>query len=58
MKDLVSDIPKGTIIKQIAGGGGGYGDPLKRPKELVLEELRQELISEEFAEKYYGIKTQ
>lgn len=57
MKDLISDIPRGTIYRQIAGGGGGYGDPKKRPKELVLEEVKQGLISPEFASKYYGVET-
>lgn len=55
MKDLISDIPAGTIFKQIAGGGGGYGDPKKRPSELVKEEVKQGLISEEFAKKHYGL---
>ncbi|EMR06592.1 Acetone carboxylase alpha subunit [Bhargavaea cecembensis DSE10] len=57
MKDLISDIPKGTIYRQIAGGGGGYGDPKKRPKELILKEVKQGLISPEFALKHYGVET-
>lgn len=57
MKDLISDVPAGSIFKQIAGGGGGYGNPQKRPKELVMEEVKQGLISPEFALKYYGLET-
>lgn len=56
MKDLVSDVPKGTIFRQVAGGGGGYGDPKNRPESLVQEEVMQGLITEEFAEKHYGLK--
>lgn len=55
MKDLISDIPAGTVFSQIAGGGGGYGDPKKRPIELVKEELKQGFISKGFAEKHYGL---
>ena len=54
-KDLVSDIPKGTIYKQLAGGGGGYGDPKKRPAELVAKEVRYGYISKEFAKNNYGV---
>ena len=55
MKDLISDIPAGTIFHQVAGGGGGFGDPKKRPIELVQEELKQGLITEEFASEHYGV---
>lgn len=54
-KDLISDIPKGTVYKQLAGGGGGYGDPKKRPAELVAKEVRYEYISKEFAKEKYGV---
>lgn len=55
-KDLISDIPAGTVYKQLAGGGGGYGDPKKRPVELVAQEVKYGYISEEVAEKHYGVK--
>ena len=54
-KDLISDIPKGTIYKQLAGGGGGYGNPKKRPAELVAKEVRYGYISKEFAKEKYGV---
>lgn len=54
-KDLISEIPKGTIYKQLAGGGGGYGDPKKRPAELVAKEVRYGYISKEFAKDKYGV---
>jgi N-methylhydantoinase B/oxoprolinase/acetone carboxylase alpha subunit len=33
LKDLVSHIPRGTVYRQLAGGGGGYGDPRERDPE-------------------------
>ena len=30
LKDIISGIPAGTVYHQIAGGGGGYGDPRLR----------------------------
>ncbi|NHC43279.1 hydantoinase B/oxoprolinase family protein [Bacillus sp. MM2020_1] len=54
-KDLISDIPKGTVYRQFAGGGGGYGDPLNRPAELVAKEVRYGYISKEFAKEKYGV---
>lgn len=55
-KDLVSHIPRGTVYRQIAGGGGGYGDPLDRPVERVAAEVRNELISVERARADYGVE--
>ncbi|WP_338472925.1 hydantoinase B/oxoprolinase family protein [Niallia sp. XMNu-256] len=54
-KDLISDIPKGTIYKQLAGGGGGYGDPKKRPADIVAKEVRYGYISKEYAKEKYGV---
>ena len=55
-KDLLTGVPKGTVYYQEAGGGGGFGDPKKRDREKVREELRNELISEETAKNIYGIE--
>jgi N-methylhydantoinase B len=54
-KDLISHIPKGTVYKQLAGGGGGYGDPKNRPAEIVAKEVRYGYISKEFAKEKYGV---
>ena len=54
-KDLINDIPKGTIYRQIAGGGGGYGNPEEREKEEVFEDVRNEVCSFEKAREDYGI---
>ena len=53
--DLIRGVPKGTIYEQRAGGGGGYGDPRKRPRALVAEEVRNGIISPEVAHDDYGV---
>jgi len=53
-KDLVRGVPKGTLYIQHAGGGGGYGDPLRRPAEKVREEVRNGVISPAVAIEAYG----
>lgn len=55
LKDLVSGIPAGTVYRQVAGGGGGYGDPRLRPVARVLEEARNGVISLESARRDYGV---
>ena len=54
-KEIVRNIPCGTHFYQIAGGGGGYGDPQKRPKEKVLQEVKEGLISPEKAREVYRL---
>jgi N-methylhydantoinase B len=55
-KDLIAGVPKGTVYFQQAGGGGGYGDPKKRDRKKVLEELKNGLISAETAREVYGVE--
>jgi len=54
-KEIVRNIPTNTIYKQKAGGGGGYGDPFLRPVEKVFDDVRNEVVSIETAEKDYGV---
>src|SRR5207245_8909858 len=37
------------------GGGGGWGDPLARPPEKVLEDVLDEYVSVEGARREYGV---
>jgi N-methylhydantoinase B len=53
-KDLITGVPRGTIYHQQAGGGGGYGDPEKRDRGKLVEEIRDGLISPAAARKVYG----
>jgi N-methylhydantoinase B len=54
-KDLITNVPKGTIYHQQAGGGGGYGDPHKRNRAKLREEVRDAVISPAAAQKFYGL---
>ena len=37
------------------GGGGGYGDPLERDPDLVLQDVHDEKVSELVAREIYGV---
>jgi N-methylhydantoinase B len=54
-KEVIRDIPTGSIYHQISGGGGGYGDPRLRPLEWVVVDVRNGFVSLESAEKDYGV---
>jgi N-methylhydantoinase B len=45
----------GDVLDCITAGGGGYNDPLSRPPEAVLEDVRNQRVSEAAAERDYGI---
>jgi N-methylhydantoinase B len=48
-------IHKDDILSLRTGGGGGYGDPLERDPGAVLQDLREEKISESVASDIYGV---
>ncbi|MCP4316127.1 MAG: hydantoinase B/oxoprolinase family protein [Hyphomicrobiales bacterium] len=54
-KDLITGVPKGTLFHQLAGGGGGYGDPQKRDRTVLREEVRNGVISQKVASEVYGM---
>src|ERR1700724_3582855 len=54
-KDLILGVPKGTLYRQVAGGGGGYGDPKERDRKKVAEEVRNGVISPQAARDIYGV---
>ncbi len=53
--DLIANVPRGTRYHQLAGGGGGYGNPRRRPAELVAAEVRNGVISIRAARDAYGV---
>jgi len=55
-KDLIEEIPKGTVYRQIAGGGGGYGPPHERDKDAVNEDVLNEVVSKDQARNEYKVK--
>ena len=54
-KDLVPDVPAGTLYVQEAGGGGGYGPPAERPADKVAEEVANGIVSPEAAREHYRV---
>jgi len=54
-KEIVKNIATYTVLTQIAGGGGGYGDPFERPTKIVQREAVNGLVSIEGARQYYGV---
>lgn len=54
-KELIPDVPPGTIWYQRAGGGGGYGDPFLRPVDKVLRDVRNGVLSIAKAREDYGV---
>ena len=52
-KDLIAGVPKGTVWRQQASGGGGYGNPAERDIDLVEKDLREGKITAKGAERDY-----
>ena len=48
-------LSKGDIFRLIAAGGGGFGPPLDRLPERVLEDVLDEKVSIEAARESYGV---
>lgn len=48
-------IKAGDAIRLLIGGGGGWGDPLTREPERVLQDVRNGLVSTESAASTYGV---
>ena len=49
------EVNEGDVIRIRTGSGGGYGDPRERPRELVLEDVRNELLTSDRAREVYGV---
>ena len=47
--------PKGSRVKVLTGGGGGYGDPLERNPIRVLQDVINGYVSLEAAAQHYGV---
>jgi N-methylhydantoinase B len=56
-KDLITGVPRGTAYFQIAGGGGGYGEPTQRDREKLRAEVRNGVISAQQAHEVYGLES-
>ncbi len=48
-------VAAGDRVRMSTGGGGGYGDPRKRPTELVAKDVIRGFVSIESARDDYGV---
>lgn len=51
----VLDLEGGDVLSVATPGGGGYGDPLDRDPETVLQDVEQGLVSASVARQDYGV---
>ena len=49
---------KGDLIRVLTPGAGGCGDPIKRPPEKVLADVRENKVSPEAASELYRVKVE
>ena len=47
-------LQRGDLVRLITGTGGGHGDPRERERELVAQDLGDEVITEREAREAYG----
>lgn len=48
---------KGDLVRHVMAGGGGYGNPKNRSRELVQKDLELEKITPEYAKEHYNYDT-
>jgi N-methylhydantoinase B len=48
-------LERGDAYKMLSGGGGGFGNPFKRDAQKVAHDVREGYVSQEAAEKLYGV---
>jgi N-methylhydantoinase B len=49
-------LAEGDVVRMVTGNGGGFGDPGKRPRDKVLEDVRNGYVTREQAERDYGLR--
>lgn len=52
---ITTQVANGTLIVHEQAGAGGFGDPLRRETDAVLEDYLDGKISSAFAERHYGV---
>jgi N-methylhydantoinase B len=50
------ELNRGDLIRVYTGNGGGYGNPRDRPRELIIEDLRNGYVTAEEAVSVYGLE--
>jgi N-methylhydantoinase B len=46
---------KGDVVRLVTGVGGGYGDPLTRDPDMVLQDVKNEMLTIENARALYAV---
>ncbi len=49
------NVPEGGLMFDPVGVGSGYGDPIDREPEMVLQDVKDQAVSPKFADKIYGV---
>ena len=52
---FIMDIQRGDVFRHELAGGGGWGDPLERDPERVLDDVRNQFVSVSGAVEDYGV---
>jgi N-methylhydantoinase B len=52
---LTMTIRRGDVFRHEVAGAGGWGDPLQRDPEMVLRDVKNELVSPAAARRDYGV---
>jgi len=52
---ISTQLPADSVTSYQYGGGGGFGNPLRRPPESVREDVLDEYVSVEAARERYGV---
>ena len=48
----------GDVLVIGSGGGGGYGDPKQRPRDVVTDDVRRGYMTREAALRDYGLSSE
>jgi N-methylhydantoinase B len=51
----LAPLEKGEVVRLVTATGGGYGEPKDRPRERVLEDLKNGFILPGQARRDYGL---
>ena len=54
-KNIIETISPGERVANINPGGGGFGNPLERPIEKVILDVKNGIVSKEGAKEDYGV---